>query len=265
MRRAGSKKRKSKSKAGRPGLFRKSAPEGALHSLVVLVDLDGTLVDSEEVNHRAFVQIFREFHLEDKIGTVFEGLATGRDFAGIMGDIGLDTKTRRLMERRMEEIVQAVDMNILPGAADAIRALREGGVKFSIATLNVSKKALAILQANGLDDLFDPELVVGSDNLPWEKPNPRVVFEVLRRAGRSQAIVVGNAPRDVMLAKNCNLPIIYLKQTVPPSMAIGQTEEAVELFQKRVRDLEQRYDHKRIYWADAWSEVPELVRRIAAA
>ncbi|HEX9709543.1 MAG TPA: HAD hydrolase-like protein [Candidatus Thermoplasmatota archaeon] len=229
---------------------------------MLLVDLDGTLVDSEEVNHRAFVQIFREFHLEDRIGVVIEGLATGRDFAGIMADIGLDPKTRRLMERRMEEIVQAVDLHVMPGAADAIRALREGGAKFSIATLNMSKKAQEILRANRMDDLFDPDLVVGSDNLPWEKPNPKVVFEVLRRSGRSQAIVVGNAPRDVMLAKNCNLPVIYLKQTVPSSRAIGEAEGAVELFQQRVRELEQRYDHQKIFWADSWAEVPALVEKI---
>lgn len=233
-----------------------------MHSLVMLVDLDGTLVDSEETNHRAFVQIFREFHLEDKIGTVFEGLATGRDFAGIMADIGLGERTRRLMERRMEEIVQTADLHVLPGAAKAIRALERKGVKFSIATLNVSKKAQAILEANKLDGLFEPELVVGSDNLPWEKPNPQVVFEVLRRAGRSQAIVVGNAPRDVMLAKNCNLPVIYLKQTVPSSPAIGSAEEAVEVFQERVRDLEMRYDHQKIFWADGWDEVPGLVAKI---
>lgn len=231
----------------------------------MLVDLDGTLVDSEEVNHRAFVQIFREFHLEDKIGTVFEGLATGRDFAGIMADIGLGERTRRLMERRMEEIVQTADLHVLPGAAKAIRSLQRKGVKFSIATLNVSKKAKAILQANELDDLFDHDLVVGSDNLPWEKPNPQVVFEVLRRSGRSQAIVVGNAPRDVMLAKNCNLPVIYLKQTVPSSSAIGAAEEAVEVFQERVRELELRYDHQRIFWADGWKEVPALVEKILAS
>ncbi len=229
---------------------------------MLLVDLDGTLVDSEQVNHRAFLQIFREFHLEDKIGTVFEGLATGRDFVGIMADIGLDPKTRHLMERRMEEIVQAEDLHVMAGAAEAIRALRESGVKFSIATLNVSKKAQQILRANRMDDLFESDLVVGSDNLPWEKPNPEVVFEVLRRSGRSQAIVIGNAPRDVMLAKNCNLPVIYLKQRVPASPAIGQAEEAVEVFKERVRELEQRYDHQKIFWAGAWAEVPDLVSEI---
>jgi phosphoglycolate phosphatase-like HAD superfamily hydrolase len=245
-------------------MFRKGGPPEQLKSLVLLVDLDGTLVDSEEANHRAFVQIFREFHLEDRIGTVFEGLATGRDFAGIMADIGLDVKTRNLMERRMEEIVQAEDLHVLPGAARAIRKMREDGVKFSIATLNLSKKAFQILRANELEDLFEPELVVGSDNLPWEKPNPQVVFEVLRRSGRSQAIVVGNAPRDVMLAKNCNLPVIYLKHTVPASPALGQDGEAYEVFQERVRDLELRYDHKKIFWADQWSEVPDLVAKIVA-
>lgn len=228
------------------------------------MDLDGTLVDSEEVNHKAFVQIFREFHLEDKISTVFEGLATGRDFAGIMADIGLDQKTRHLMEMRMEEIVSAAHLHILPNAPEAIRTLKKRGVKFSIATLNVSKKALEILRRNKMDDLFERELVVGSDNLPWEKPNPRVVFEVLRRSGRSRAIIIGNAPRDVMLAKNCNLPVIYLKQTMPVSDAVAHDEHAVAVFAARVKELEMRYDHNKIFWGNSWKEIPGLVERILA-
>jgi phosphoglycolate phosphatase len=236
-----------------------------MESVVVLVDLDGTLVDSEDINHKAFVQIFREFHLDDKIAKVFEGLAGGRDFAGIMADIGLDEGTRRLMEKRMEEIVSASDLHVLVGAPEAIRALEAKGAKFSIATLNVSKKALAVLKRNKMEDLFDPDLVVGSDNLPWEKPNPRVVFEVLRRSGRSRAILVGNAPRDVMLAKNCNLPIIYLKPTMPQSKAVGSGEEAVRVFEARVKELEMRYDYAKIYWGRSWSEIPTLIEEILAA
>ena len=229
---------------------------------MLLVDLDGTLVDSEEVNHKAFVQIFHEFHLEDKIATVFEGLAGGRDFATIMKDIGLDDATRRLMEKRMEEIVSSADMHVLPGAKEAIRGLRGKGVKFSIVTLNVAKKAREILRRNHMEDLFDAELVVGSDNLPWEKPNPRVVIEVLRRADRSQAMVVGNAPRDVMLAKNCDLPVVYLKQTVPNAASIGTSKDALEVFKARVHDLELRYDHRKIHMADSWSEIPGIVEKI---
>jgi phosphoglycolate phosphatase-like HAD superfamily hydrolase len=228
----------------------------------MLVDLDGTLVDSEDLNHRAFVQIFREFHLEDRITKVMEGLVTGRDFAGIMGDIGLDAKTRRMMEKRMDEIVRSADLHVMPHAAEAIRALRKRGVKFSIATLNLSKRALEILKLNGMDDLFEPQLIVGSDSLPWEKPNPKVVFEVLRRAGRSQAVVVGNAPRDVMLAKNCDLPVIYLKQAMPQSKALTSDHASAAFFEGMIHDLEQRYDHDKIFWGASWSEIPGIVDRI---
>ena len=228
----------------------------------MLVDLDGTLVDSEDLNHRAFVQIFREFHLEDKITTVAEGLATGRDFVGIMADIGLDLRTRALMEKRMDEIVGNAELRLMPHAADTVRALERKGVKFSIATLNLAKRAAEILRAKKIDGLFDPGLIVGSDSLPWEKPNPKVVFEVLRRSGRSEAIIVGNAPRDVMLAKNCNLPVIYLKQAMPHSKALEENKESVAFFEARIKDLVARYDHKQIYFCGSWSEIPGLVDTI---
>jgi phosphoglycolate phosphatase-like HAD superfamily hydrolase len=230
-----------------------------------MVDLDGTLVDSEALNHRAFVQIFREFHLEDKMATVMEGLATGRDFAGIMADIGLDGSTRALMEKRMDEIVRGADLHAMPHAAEAIRTLDECGVKFSIATLNLAKRAAQILKHNKLDPLFDPELIVGSDSLPWEKPNPKVVFEVLRRSGRSEAMIIGNHPRDVMLAKNCSIPVIYLKQAVPDSAAMAGNHASAALFEARIKELEQRYDYGKIHWAASWAEVPGIVARLLAA
>ncbi len=256
------------SRSGNARAKRAKAGAAAAHpapdysSVVALVDFDGTLVDSEEANHRAFLQIFREFHLEDKIATVFEGLASGRDFAGIMAEIGLDQKTRKLMEKRMDEIVGRAELKVLPHAEAAIRELAKRGVKFSIATLNVSKKALDIVRRNKMGDLFEPELVVGSDNLPWEKPNPKVVFEVMRRSGRSRAIVIGNAPRDVMLAKNCDLPVIYLKQAMPNSKAVAHDGDAVSVFAERIQELEQRYDHDKIYWGASWKEIPGIVERI---
>jgi phosphoglycolate phosphatase-like HAD superfamily hydrolase len=231
---------------------------------VLLIDLDGTLVDSEDLNHRAFVQIVREFHLEDRITKVMEGLITGRDFAGIMSDIGLDEKTRKMMEKRMDEIVRSADLHIMPHAAEAMRLLAKRGVKFSIATLNLSKRALEIMKLNKMDDMFEPQLIVGSDSLPWEKPNPKVVFEVLRRAGRSRAIVVGNAPRDVMLAKNCDLPVIYLKQAMPQSKALSSNHESAAFFEGMIHDLESRYDHNKIFWGTSWSEIPAIVDKILA-
>lgn len=216
------------------------------------------------MNHRAFVQIFREFHLEDKITKVAEGLATGRDFAGIMGDIGLDLKTRGLMEKRMDEIVGNQQLHLMPHAADAIRHLHRKGVKFSIATLNLAKRATEILHHHKLEAMFEPALVVGSDSLPWEKPNPKVVFEVLRRSGRSNAIIIGNAPRDVMLAKNCNLPVIYLKQAMPSSKALENDRESIAYFESRIHDLESRYGHDQIHWAVSWEQVPGIVDKILA-
>jgi phosphoglycolate phosphatase-like HAD superfamily hydrolase len=236
----------------------------AYDRLVVLVDLDGTLVDSEELNHKAFVQIFREFHLEDKMAIVMEGLATGRDFTGIMGDIGLDEETRQLMAKRMDEIVGSANLHAMPHAAEAIRALDKRGVKFSIATLNLAKRAAQILKHNKLDPLFDKELIVGSDSLPWEKPNPKVVFEVLRRSGRSEAMIIGNHPRDVMLAKNCDIPVIYLKQAVPDSATLAASHESAKLFEARIKDLEQRYDYGKIHWAASWAEVPGIVEKVLA-
>jgi hypothetical protein len=89
-------------------------------------------------------------------------------------------------------------------------------------------------------------------------------LELLRRSGRSRAILVGNAPRDVMLAKNCDLPAIYLKQAVPTSQAVGKSHESVAVSDAMIKDLEQRYDHDQIHFATSWREVPGIVEKVLA-
>jgi hypothetical protein len=67
-----------------------------------------------------------------------------------------------------------------------------------------------------------------------------------------------------MLAKNCDLPVVYLKQTMPASKALTNDEDAIRVFQNRVRELEARYDHGKIHWANTWQDIPAIVDKILA-
>jgi len=52
---------------------------------------------------------------------------------------------------------------------------------------------------------------------------------------------------------------------MPQSKAVGSGEEAVRVFEARVRELEQRYEYAKIYWGRSWSEIPTLIEEILAA
>jgi phosphoglycolate phosphatase len=89
-----------------------------------------------------------------------------------------------------------------PGVAEtlaAIRALPEPPF-IAVATTKRTESARRVLAGTGLLDLVDE--VVGSDGLP-PKPDPAILLEAARRAGIDvrRALMVGDTDRDILAAR----------------------------------------------------------------
>jgi phosphoglycolate phosphatase len=89
-----------------------------------------------------------------------------------------------------------------PGVAETLRALRESSPRprLAVATTKRTETARKVLEATGLLDLVDE--VVGSDGLP-PKPDPAILLEAARRTGLDvrRSIMVGDTDRDVLAAR----------------------------------------------------------------
>jgi phosphoglycolate phosphatase len=91
---------------------------------------------------------------------------------------------------------------VYPGVVDTLRALRELAPRpvLAVATTKRTETARRVLEATGLLPLLDH--VVGSDGLA-PKPDPAILVEAARRAGIDvrRAIMVGDTDRDVLAAR----------------------------------------------------------------
>lgn len=89
-----------------------------------------------------------------------------------------------------------------PGVVETLEALRAlpGRPHLAVATAKRQETARRVLEATGLLPLIDD--VVGSDNLA-PKPDPAVLLEAARRAGVDvrRAIMVGDTDRDILAAR----------------------------------------------------------------
>ncbi len=170
------------------------APERA-----ILFDLDGTLIDTVDL-------ILKSFHHT----TATHGLPriTDAEWLEMLGT-PLRVQFRRFTEKA-DEIQQLIstylDYNLkhhddllehYPGVCDAVRSLREAGVRLGVVTSKMHGSLERGLSLGGYEGLF--EVLIGADDVENPKPHPEPVLMALEQlgVGAEAATFVGDSPHDM--------------------------------------------------------------------
>jgi phosphoglycolate phosphatase len=181
----------------------------------VLLDLDGTLIDSASDIRAALNRTLAHF------GAPVASLAEVR---GWIGDGAMALLLRALEDRgltlsavEMEAWFSffrdryaehaAVETTIYPGVVAALAQWREAGVRVAVVTNKPERPARLALQALGLAASVDA--VVGGDTLPYRKPHPAPLREAMARAGITRAVLVGDGLADRDAARAAAMPFLW--------------------------------------------------------
>ncbi len=181
----------------------------------VLLDIDGTLIDSNDAHARAWVDALRAH------GYIipFEEV---RPLIGMGGDklvpalTGLDPESgeaHRLSETRSKLFLKRELPTLRPtrGARALLEHLRSLGLELVVATSAQSSEVRALLEQAGVADLIP--LASSADDADRSKPDPDIVQAALRLSG-SQAgnsALLGDTPYDVEAAARANVPSVALR------------------------------------------------------
>jgi len=182
----------------------------------VILDVDGTLVYSNDEHARAFVEAAEELDLD---GADYE---TVRRLIGKGGDrlipeaFGFEEESERgeALDQRKGEIFRARYAPALrptPGARELVERLGEKGLRLVVATSAGSEDLAILLEKAGVSDLVD-ECTTSSD-VDDSKPAPDVVRAALDLAGvgPEEAVMIGDTPYDVEAASRAGVRIIAVR------------------------------------------------------
>ena len=135
----------------------------------VLFDLDGTLVDSIAAVERSWRLWAGEYGVDPLALRGFHGTPATRVIAHLLP--GLTAQEQRAAFQRIEdlEVGDTDDIVVLPGAAQALAAIRRGGGHSAIVTSGTRPLAQARIEATGLTA---PDLVVTASDITHGKPAP---------------------------------------------------------------------------------------------
>jgi len=181
----------------------------------VLLDVDGTLLDSNDAHAQAWSDTLREAGYE-------VGSETVRPLIGMGGDkvlpqlTGLDAEEgegKRLVERRKEIFAKEYLPSVrpFPGARDLLDRMRADGLRLVVATSASEDELRGLLHALGAEWLLDE--ATSSSDADRSKPDPDIVRVALDKAGTGPArcVMIGDTPYDVEAATRAGVKIIGLR------------------------------------------------------
>ena len=209
-----------------------------------IFDLDGTLVDSNELHVQAWDETFRHFGKEIPVERLREQIGKG-------GDQYLPVF---LNEQEMREFGKEVDayrgeifkkkylsqVRPFPRVRELFERLRADGKKIALASSGKEDEVEHYEKLLGIKGLIDS--MTTADQVAHSKPKSDVFIAALRTLGNfhpQDAIAIGDTPYDVEAAKKIELPIIGFLCGGFPEDAL-RDEGAVAIFRDPA-DLLGRY------------------------
>jgi HAD superfamily hydrolase (TIGR01509 family) len=180
-----------------------------------LLDIDGTLVDSNDAHARAWVAAGAELGYDIHFDRVRPLIGMGGDrVTPMMTGLGADSpEGERLLERRGAIFRERHLPGLVPtrGARALIERMKAAGLELVVATSASEQDMDALLGRAGLRDLIPQR--TSSDDADRSKPAPDIVQAALERAGvpPSEAILLGDTPYDVAAARNAGVDCVALR------------------------------------------------------
>jgi HAD superfamily hydrolase (TIGR01549 family) len=177
----------------------------------VLLDLDGTLIDSNDAHAMAWMEALRDHSISMAFQEVRDKVGMGSD--QLLPALGIfrENPQSESITRRKTEIFR---MRYLPGvhpfpaAKELVEHLMSHGFKLVVASSASEEELQALLKQAGLNDLlrnFTSASEAGSS-----KPEPEVVTAALRKvhALPSEALLIGDTPYDIFAARRAGVDTV---------------------------------------------------------
>lgn len=178
----------------------------------VVLDLDGTLVDSVYVHTVAWAAAFRAVGVVVPSARLHRLIGMGGDrlVAAAAGQVVEDSVGDEVRARHAAEI-DALFHRITPadGAVELLEALRDRGLKIVLATSGDREQTDRLLDLLGSARTVLDATVTGSD-AERSKPAGDLLEVALAEVEADSAVLIGDAVWDVRAATEAGLPCIAL-------------------------------------------------------
>jgi len=189
-----------------------SAASGWRRYRGVLLDVDGTLVDSNDAHAHAWKDAFAEHELEIPYSRIRALIGMGGDFLiEQLTGIPRSQPRNHAISKRQSEVFSArwlERVRPLVGARQLVLQLASAQYLYAIASSAKPEVLEPLLAIAGIDDLCEVRTTAGDADRA--KPDPEIIEVAIGRLGveRSQVVLIGDTPYDVAAARAAGIDTI---------------------------------------------------------
>ena len=182
----------------------------------VLLDVDGTLLASNDAHARAWVEAFADHGYTVPFARVRPLIGMGGDkllpsvVPGLSSEEGIG---KDIAARRKAIFLEqyAPHLQPTPGARALVQRMREDGLKLVVATSAQRDELDVLLKAAGVADLL-PERI-SADDVDQSKPDADVIHVALAKldVNPAEAVLLGDTSYDVEAARKAGVATIAVR------------------------------------------------------
>jgi HAD superfamily hydrolase (TIGR01509 family) len=181
----------------------------------VLLDVDGTLIDSNDAHAQAWVDAFVEAGIQADFSEVRRLIGKGGD--KLLPEIAkLDAESpqgKAISERRGDIFKKEYLPHIrpFPAVKELLTRMKQQGLVLAVASSSKADDLELLLR------IFDGEKFIqaktSSDDAENSKPDPDIIHAALQRVGCSpeKVIILGDTPYDVQASLQAGIRVIALR------------------------------------------------------
>lgn len=184
----------------------------------VMLDIDGTLVLSNDAHAQAWVEAFAAFDHELEFAQVRPLIGMGGDRIipkFLPGFSDQEGEGKKIADRRKELIMDKFAVNLAPanGSRDLVIKMQQQGLRLLIASSATSEELSVLLKAAQVDDLLNQDEATTSSDAEASKPEPDLIKVALERLGMQadRVVMIGDTPYDIEAAQKVGVKTIAFR------------------------------------------------------
>ncbi len=204
--------------------LRSVARSAAMQIKAILFDIDGTLVDSNQLHVTAWDQLFREAGYRFDRRALHDQIGKGGDnyVPAFLPDAPEEEQDRlRDAHKRLFTGSLIAQVKPFPGARDLLARVRDSGRKVVLASSASAEELEAHMATLGADGIVDE--TTSKDDVEDSKPCPDIFQAAADKSGVSarHATVVGDTPYDIEAARRCGIDTVAVRSGGFSDRALG--------------------------------------------
>jgi pyrophosphatase PpaX len=210
-----------------------------MKKLTIIFDLDGTLLNTDELIFKSFEHVFQNYFPGHKLSKdellSFLGPSLVESFSKYSDNVDELIDCYKEYNHKHHKTYVA----IYPHVKETLEYLKDNG--YSIVVLTSKTKSGAYL---GLD-MFDLsqyiDFVIGVDDVKNAKPHPEGIFKALSMTNNKNGVMIGDNKTDIKAGKNADIYTIGVKwspkgykemEELIPDLLIDDMSEIIEYIEK---------------------------------